>query len=152
MPDHSPKARFDALAALLAFDAAAIAALREGLSRLSPKVGELIAAFDAVLKRAPAHALFADLQGERRDALQSLAASLLLRTVNCNFDEAYCDYLAELAARPDVPAHFFEISMSVTEDFVVRNLPGLLRDEGKLAASLSGWSRLISILKVMLSA
>ncbi len=152
MNELSPKARFDALAALLTFDDGGVTAVRQSLSRLMPKVGDLVQGFNLALKGTRAQELFAGLEGERLEVLQSLAASFVLRTVNCNFDDAYCAYVAEIAARQDVPPHFIALALSVAQDFVMRGLPAAMRDDlDALARALSAWSRLVSILKVMLS-
>ncbi|MCC6572694.1 MAG: hypothetical protein IT462_02785 [Planctomycetes bacterium] len=148
MDDRPAKQRFDELATLLAFDEAAVSALRASLSLLMPRVSELVQAFDGALKRAPA-SLFGSLEGERRDTLQSLAANFVLRTISCNFDEDYCNFVAATARNADLPGHFIELSLTVTQDVVMRALPGLQRDLDKLAQALSAWAKLISMLKIL---
>jgi hypothetical protein len=138
---------FDKLAALYSFSDRHTAAIRESLVLLLPRLGELVAEFDFALKRVAAQEAFAGLEGERRERLQSLMASFILRTANCNFDQAYCEYVAEISQGKEVPAGFFSFGLGCAQDFVCRVLPQAERDAGKLAEKLSAWNRLCAVLR-----
>ncbi len=139
--------RFDALASLHDFSEGHTSAIRDSLSLLMPRLGELVGQFDAALKRDGAIREFEGLEGERRERLQSLMASFILRTVNCTFDEAFCEYAREVSSAADVPRGFFAFGLSQAQDFVCRVLPGVQRDAQKLAEMLCAWNRLVAILK-----
>ncbi|RIK65052.1 MAG: hypothetical protein DCC64_03005 [Planctomycetota bacterium] len=143
----SARQRFDDLAGALNFGAAQTASIRESLNLLLPRLGELVGSFDAALKCPAGARLFAGLEGERRDQLQSLMASFILRTVNCNFDEAYCDYAVEVSGGGQVPPGFFALGLSLAQDFVCGALPAVERDSAKLSAMLTAWNRLLAVLK-----
>ena len=138
--------RFESLAALHDFTEPHVAAIRESLNLLVPRMGELIASFDAALKRSAAHAEFPGLEGERREQLQSLMASFILRTVNCNFDDAYCEFTREVSTSPNVPRGFFAFGLFAAQDFVCRVLPTVQRDHARLSEMLVAWNRLTAVL------
>lgn len=139
--------RFDSLAELHEFSAHHVAAIRESLGLLMPRLGELVGQFDALLKRDAAKREFDGLEGERRERLQSVMASFILRTINCTFDDAFCEYAREVSQAPDVPRGFFAFGLTQAQDFVCRVLPGVQRDAARLAEMLAAWNRLAAILK-----
>jgi hypothetical protein len=138
--------RFDSLAALHDFTEPHVAAIRESLNLLLPRLGELVASFDAALKRSAANREFPGLEGERREQLQSLMASFILRTVNCNFDEAYCEFAREVSTGLNVPRGFFAFGLFAAQDFVCRVLPTVQRDHARLSEMLVAWNRLTAVL------
>lgn len=139
--------RFDSLAELHEFSAHHVAAIRESLGLLMPRLGELVGQFDALLKRDAAKREFDGLEGERRERLQSVMASFILRTINCTFDDAFCEYAREVSQASDVPRGFFAFGLTQAQDFVCRVLPGVQRDAARLAEMLAAWNRLAAILK-----
>lgn len=147
MPELSPKARFDALAGLLHFDAAAVDAIRHSINHLLREVSELVRMVDEAMKRDEAPKVLGDLGGERREKLQSLLASFIMRTINCNYDEDYCNYAAEVSGADDVPPALFAVGLTLANDFVALTLTNAVDDREQLARMISAWSRLTSILK-----
>ena len=144
---NSVKSRFDCFALALDFGAPQVSQIRESLSLLLPRLGELVASFDAALKRDVAGQLFPGLEGEQRERLQSLIASFILRTINCNFDDAFCEFAAEVSGTAEIPPGFFAFGLSMAQDFVCGALPSVQRDPTKLAEMLTAWNRLIAALK-----
>jgi hypothetical protein len=144
MQQLSPKAQFDALANLLQFDAASVDVLRVSLKPLLGSVNELVRRVDEMMKRPEAESIFGEFSRER---MQSLLASFIMRVINCNFDEAFCDYAREVSSADDVPPGLFSIGLTLANDFAARTLAEQIDNREQLADMLATWNRLTAILK-----
>lgn len=144
METLSPKARFDALANLLQLDSAAVDAVRNSIKPLLPNVNDLIRRLNEMMQKPDFAVLFGEVS---RDRMQSLLASFIMRTINCNFDEAYCNYAHEVSRGEDVPAGMFALGLSLANDFVAETLPAHIEERDQLATMLAAWNRLTAVLK-----
>lgn len=147
MDKLAPKARFDAYAALLGLDASGVDSIRHSIRPLLANVNELVRRMNEVMTHAGAAHVLGDVAGERRERLQSLLASFILRTVNCNFDEEYCNYAHDISHNADVPAGLFNLGLTLANDFVAQTLPLHIDEREQLAAMLASWNRLTAALR-----
>lgn len=143
----SPKAKFDALAAMLQFDEAGVDCIRHSMKPLLANVNELVRSVNELMKHPRAPLILGDIGGERRERLQSLLASFIMRTINCNFDDEYCNYAHQVSRGADVPAHVFSLGLALANDFVARTLPEHIEDRERLAEMLTAWNRLTAVLR-----
>lgn len=143
----SPKAKFDALAAMLQFDEAGVDCIRHSMKPLLANVNELVRSVNEMMKHPQAPLILGDIGGERRERLQSLLASFIMRTINCNYDEDFCNYAVEISHSEDVPPSLFPLGLSLANDFVAQTLPAAVDDPERLANMLSAWNRLTSVLR-----
>jgi hypothetical protein len=143
----SPKARFDAFAGLTGFDSACVQALRTSLRHLLPTVNDLVRRVNEMMQARDASLLLGDLGGERRERLQSVMASFILRTINCNFDDEYCNYAHEVSHGDDIPPDLFSVGLALANDYVAETLPALIEDRRQLANMLRAWNRLSAVLR-----
>lgn len=143
----SPKSKFDTLAGLLGLDAACVDALRASLRHLLPNVNDLVRRMNTMMQHDSAAKMFGDLGSERRERLQSVMASFILRTINCNFDEEYCNYAHEVSHGDDIPPDLFSLGLALANDYVAETLPGLIDDRRQLANMLRAWNRLSAVLR-----
>jgi hypothetical protein len=147
MEKLSPKAHFDALAGMLDFDAGSVDAVRNSIRHLLPNVNELVRRVNEMMRHADAPLIVGEIAGERREHLQSLLASFIMRTINCNFDEEYCNYAHEVSRGPDVPPDLFSLGLALANDFVAQTLPRRIEDADQLARALESWNRLTAVLR-----
>ncbi|MBZ0135677.1 MAG: protoglobin family protein [Planctomycetes bacterium] len=147
MQGMSPKSRFDAYASVLQFDAASVEAIRHSINHLLKDVSELVRKVDVAMKAEGAPAVVGDLGGETRERLQSLLASFIMRTINCNYDEDFCNYAVEISHAEDVPATLFPLGLGIAMDYVAQTLPGRVEDPQQLAKMLTAWNRLTGTLR-----
>lgn len=147
MQELSPKARFDALASVLQFEPAQVDAIRHSINHLLKEVSELVRMVNEAMTSKGAPQVIGDLGGESREKLQSLLASFIMRTINCNYDEDFCNYAVEISHAEDVPPSLFPLGLSLANDFVAQTLPAAVDDPERLANMLSAWNRLTSILR-----
>lgn len=147
MQSLSPKARFDALASVMQFDAACVDAVRFSINHLLKDVSELVRMVDVAMKSEGAPAVVGDLGGETREKLQSLLASFIMRTINCNYDEDFCNYAVEISHGGDIPPNLFPLGLGIAMDYVAQTLPPRVEDSRQLTKMLVGWNRLTSILR-----
>lgn len=143
----SPKTRFDALAELFAFDESSVDAVRYSINPLLKEVNELVRMLNQSMRSKHAAALLGDVPEEGRDRLQSLLASFIMRTINCNYDEAFCNYAVEVSHGEGIPPNLFSMALTLALDYVVQTLPGKVEDPERLAKMLSAWNRLTAILR-----
>jgi len=143
----SPKARFDAMATVLNFDAAGVDAIRHSISHLLKEVNELVRMLNLAMKSSEAAAIIGDVGAEARERLQSLLASFIMRTINCNYDEAFCAYAHEVSHAPDVPPNLFGLALTLAMDFVAQTLPARVDDRERLMNMMLAWNRLTAILR-----
>lgn len=147
MHSLSPKARFDAYASVLNFDASSVDAIRYSINHLLKDVSELVRMVDVAMKSDGAPHVIGDLGGETRERMQSLLASFIMRTINCNYDEDYCNYAVEISHGEDVPPALFPLGLSVAMQFVVQTLTERVEDREQLTDMLAAWNKLTSILR-----
>jgi hypothetical protein len=147
MEQLSPKARFDALADVLSFDAPQVDAIRHSINHLLKEVNELVRMVNEAMKSDAAVEVIGDLGGETREKLQSLLASFIMRTINCNYNEDYCNYAVEVSHGDDVPPNLFSLGLTLAQDFVTQTLPPRVEDGERLVEMLTAWNRLTSILR-----
>jgi hypothetical protein len=147
MHSMSPKARFDAYASVLQFDGTSVDSIRHSINHLLKDVSELVRKVDVAMKSGSAPAVVGDLGGETREKLQSLLASFIMRTINCNYDEDYCNYAVEISHGEDVPPTLFPLGLGIAMEYVVETLTGRVEDRKQLAGMLSAWNKLTSILR-----
>ena len=147
MDQLSPKARFDALASVLQFHSAQVDSIRHSINHLLKEVSELVRMVNEAMKSEHAAAVVGDLGGEAREKMQSLLASFIMRTINCNYDEEFCNYAVEVSHADDVPPRLFSMGLTLALDFVAQTLPGQVEDRERLTDMLSAWNRLTSILR-----
>jgi hypothetical protein len=143
----SPKARFDAVAEVLGFDESSVDAIRYSINPLLKEVNELVRMLNQCMRSKQARALIGDVPEESRDRLQSLLASFIMRTINCSYDEAFCNYAHEVSHGEGVPPNLFSLALTLALDYVVQTLPGKIDDRERLAAMLSAWNKLTAILR-----
>jgi hypothetical protein len=143
----SPKARFDAVAEVLGFDESGVDAIRYSINHLLKEVNELVRLLNVAMKSKHAAEIVGEVAGERRERLQSLLASFIMRTINCNYDEDFCNYAVEVSHGPDVPPNLFSLALTLALDYVVQTLPAKVDDRERLAAMLSAWNKLTAILR-----
>ena len=147
METLSCKARFDALAELIEFDEGCVSALRLSINHLLPEVQSLVRRLDERMKCDVLDRVIGEVDDARADKLKSLLASFVMRTINCNFDEDYCDYVVEVASGDNVPDGFFSFGLTLTNDFICQTLPGAVEDRAQLTSMLAAWNRVTAILK-----
>jgi len=147
MDNMSPKARFEALAGVTGFDSACVDQVRQSIRLLLPSVNELVRRVDEAMRHDAAPHVLGDLGGEQRERMQSLLASFIMRTINCNFDEDFCNYAAEVSGSNDVPPNLFSVGLTLANDFVALTLPAGEDDPERLASMLSAWNRLTAVLR-----
>ncbi|MCB9895113.1 MAG: hypothetical protein H6839_11735 [Planctomycetes bacterium] len=147
MEQLSPKARFDALASVLQFDAPQVDAIRHSINHLLKEVSELVRMVNEAMKSEGAPAVVGDLGGEAREKMQSLLASFIMRTINCNYDEEFCNYAVEISRGEEVPPRLFSMGLTLALDFVNNTLPSQVDDRERLTEMLCAWNRLTSILR-----
>lgn len=147
MQPMSPKSRFDAYASVLQFNGASVDAIRHSITHLLKDVSELVRMVDVAMKSDGAPAVVGDLGGETRERLQSLLASFIMRTINCNYDEDYCNYAVEISHGDDVPPAMFQLGLGLALDYVVQTLTERVEDREQLANMLSAWNKLTGILR-----
>ena len=147
MQEMSPKARFDALASVLSFDSTSVDHVRHSISHLISNANELWRMVDEATKSDGAPAVVGDLGEGARDKMQSLFASFIMRTINCNYDEDFCNYAVEVSHGDDVPPNLFSLGLSIANDYVMHALPPKVEDREQLTNMLSAWNRLTSILR-----
>jgi hypothetical protein len=143
----SPKARFDAIATVLGFDESSVDSIRHSINHLLKEVNELVRMLNVSMKSPQAAAMIGDVPGEQREKLQSLLASFIMRTINCNYDEAFCDYAVEVSHADDVPPNLFGLALTLAMDYVAQTLPPKVEDRGRLTSMLVAWNRLTAILR-----
>jgi hypothetical protein len=147
MQAMSPKARFDAIAAVLGFDEPDVDAIRHSINHLLKEVNELVRMLNASMKSKHAAAMIGDVAPEQREKLQSLLASFIMRTINCNYDEDFCNYAVEVSHAADVPPNLFSLALTLAMDYVAHTLPPKVDDSARLANMLVAWNRLTAILR-----
>jgi hypothetical protein len=147
MDKLSPKARFDALAGVLSFDDACVDRVRNSIRLLLPHVNELVRRVDVSMQHQSAQAVYGELPKDLQERLQSLLASFIMRTINCNFDDEYCNYAVEISHAEDVPPRMFATGLSLANDFVAETLPGAVDSADQLKGMLTAWNRLTSVLR-----
>ena len=147
MQPMSPKTRFDAYASVLQFDSASVDAIRHSINHLLKDVSELVRMVDVAMKSDGAPAVVGDLGGETREKMQSLLASFIMRTINCNYDEEYCNYAVEISHGDDVPPALFPVGLGIAMEYVVGALTARVEDPEQLGNMLSAWNKLTSILR-----
>lgn len=147
MQNLSPKARFDALAEVLELDGSSVDSIRHSINHLLKDVNELVRMVNEAMTSDSAPEVVGDLGGESREKLQSLLASFIMRTINCNFDEDYCNYAVEISHAGDVPPNLFSLGLTLCNEYVVRCLTENVDERERLAEMLSAWNRLTSILR-----
>jgi hypothetical protein len=147
MQELSPKARFDALASVMQFEPAHVDAIRHSINHLLKEVSELVRSMNEAMTSKGAPLVLGDLDGDSREKLQSLLASFIMRTINCNYDEDFCNYAVEVSQSADVPRGLFPLGLSLANDFVAQTLPGAVEDPERLTDMLTAWNRLTSILR-----
>ncbi|MCA8912110.1 MAG: hypothetical protein KDB82_10425 [Planctomycetes bacterium] len=143
----SPKARFDALASVLNFDSTQVDHIRHSVGHLIKDANELWRMVDEATKSDGAPAVVGDLGEGARDKMQSLFASFIMRTINCNYDEEFCNYAVEVSHGEDVPPRLFSLGLSIANDYVNQALPAKVEDREQLTNMLRAWNRLTSILR-----
>lgn len=147
MQSMSPKARFDALASVMQFDASSVDAIRYSINHLLKDVSELVRMVDVAMTSDGAPAVVGDLGGETREKMQSLLASFIMRTINCNYDEDFCNYAVEISHADDIPPSLFPLGLGIAMDYVAQTLPDKVEDREQLTNMLTGWNRLTGILR-----
>lgn len=147
MEHLSPRARFDALAAVLKLDEAAVDAIRHSINTLLPSLRELAGMWDATMRSDAAGEVFGALSKQQREDLQGRLATFVMRTINCAFDDDFCDYADEFARDKSVPARLIPIALSVAFEFVARILATKVEDHIRRAEMLAAWNRLITVLR-----
>lgn len=147
MQEMSPKARFDALARVLSFDSSSVDAVRHSIRHLIKDVNELVRMVDEAMKADVEFEVFGDLGESSRDRMQSLLASFIMRTINCNYDEEFCNYAVEVSMAEDVPQNLFSVGLTLANEYVTRTLATQVEDSTQLLNMLCAWNRLTSILR-----
>lgn len=147
MDKLSPKARFDALAGLLQLDESSVDCIRHSMKPLLANVNELVRSVNELMKHPNAPHVLGDLAGERRERMQSLLASFIMRTINCNFDDEYCNYANQVSSGDEVPPDLFSLGLTLANDFVAGTLPQHIDDRERLADMLVAWNRLTAVLR-----
>ncbi|MDH5642069.1 MAG: hypothetical protein OEY28_12320 [Nitrospira sp.] len=143
---YSPRARFDVLAGVYGLDSTAIDAIRRGINTVLPRVQELVRGVEQVLKSDSAQALVGSLDDAERARLLSVGASFVMRTIGCNFDDAFCDYAAGLAESQNLPERFVPAVVGIAGSFVITVLAGAVSDPAERERMTGAWSRLSSVL------
>lgn len=151
MQPMSPKARFDAVASVLNFDEPDVDAIRHSINHLLKEVNELVRMLNTSMKSKQVAAVIGDVPPESREKLQSLLASFIMRTINCNYDEAFCNYAVEVSHADDVPPNLFSLALTLAMDYVAQTLPGQVDEPERLTKMLMGWNRLTAILRELTS-
>jgi hypothetical protein len=147
MQNLSPKTRFDALADVLQLDSSSVDSIRHSISHLLQDVNELVRMVNEAMISESAPQVLGDLGEDSREKLQSMLASFIMRTINCNFDEDYCNYAVEISHADDVPPNLFSLGLTLCNDYVSRCLTEKVDEREKLTEMLSAWNRLTSILR-----
>lgn len=147
MQQLSPKARFDALASVLSFDSASVDSIRHSISHLLKDVSELVRMVDVAMKSEGTVEVFGDVGEGTREKMQSLLASFIMRTINCNYDEEYCNYAVDVSSAGDVPVNLFAVGLTIANEYVTQTLPASVDNTEQLTGMLSAWNRLTCILR-----
>jgi hypothetical protein len=147
MHDLAPKARFDHMAGVLGLSNDDVSHIRNSIRFLLPSVNELVQRVDHAMRHESAVHVLGELSAEQRDRLQSVLASFVMRTINCNFDDDFCRYAVEISHADNVPPRMFTVGLSILNDFIASTLPGRAEDTQDLGHMLGAWARLIATLK-----
>lgn len=147
MQNLSPKARFDALADVLQFDSSSVDSIRHSINHLLKDVNDLVRMVNESMTRESANDVVGELDAGAREKMQSLLASFIMRTINCNFDEDYCNYVYEISHADDVPPNVFLLGLTLCNEYAVWCLIANVEDKQRLTDMLSAWNRLTAILK-----
>lgn len=147
MDDLAPRARFDAIAAMLKLDEPVLDAIRHSINTLLPALQQLARMWDETLRSEAARAVIGELSAKQRGELQGRLASFIMRTINCVFDDDYCDFAQALAKDPAIPKRVIPVALAVAYEFVARNLGPKIEDRARLNEMLVAWNRLISTLR-----
>ncbi|MHC4839990.1 MAG: protoglobin domain-containing protein [Planctomycetota bacterium] len=143
----APKARFDALASFMNFDSADVDAIRGSINFLLREISELVRMVDEAMKSEEAEAVIGEMDGPAREKLQSLFASFIMRTINCNYDEEFCEYAVEVSHDEDVPDRVFSLGLGLAMNYVSRTLPAAVDDSDQLKDMLNAWNKLTCVLR-----
>ncbi|MDC1141704.1 protoglobin domain-containing protein [Planctomycetota bacterium] len=143
----APKARFDALATFMTFEPADVDAIRGSINFLLREISELVRMVDEAMKSEAAEAVLGELSGTQKEKLQSLFASFIMRTINCNYDEDFCDYAVEVSQGEDVPDGVFSLGLGLAMNYVARTLPASVDDSDQLKDMLTAWNKLTCVLR-----
>lgn len=143
----APKLRFEALAKFICFEPSDIDAVRGSIGHLLREINELIRMVDQALKSDVAKDVLGEVSDAQKEKFQSLFASFIMRTINCNFDDDYCDYVVEVSSDEEVPANSFSLGLGLAMSYISRTLPGAVEDSDQLKDMLSAWNKLTCILR-----
>ncbi|MEE9310855.1 MAG: protoglobin domain-containing protein [Planctomycetota bacterium] len=143
----APKARFDALSSFIGFESSDVDAIRGSINFLLREISELVRMIDVAMKSESAGIVIGEMSGAEREKLQSLFASFIMRTINCNYDDDFCDYVVEVSQGEDVPERLFSLGLGLAMNYISRTLPAAVDDSDRLKDMLTAWNKITCVLR-----